>query len=314
MDTLTHVVLGLAVAGLSNQPFSLHDGVYIASILGAQAPDFDILAQVHSRFSYLRQHRAFSHSLPGLMIWSFLITLGLYFFMPNVTLLPIFLWSFAGGLSHILIDYFNTHGVALLWPVKKTRQSTHLLNVFDPFLLVLLLIIYTFGQGGQKTSLAAFIAIGAYITMRAAWRSHAKRSLVQHFKHCQIKRVLIMPSLQSILYWDFILETPEHYLVGKINLFYSLPKIKIHLPKNGFSEIVDFAKGTPLGNYFSTSSPFIYFEELKNNDSTTIKMYDLRYLLKEEFVHSATVLFDDKNKPYDSYILSEGKKIRVPFC
>ncbi|MCE5285742.1 MAG: metal-dependent hydrolase [Pelosinus sp.] len=313
MDTLTHAVLGLAVAGLSGQPISLHDPIYIASFLGAQAPDFDIIAQLNGRFAYLRQHRAFSHSLPGILMWSLLISLGMFCFMPTVTFLSAFFWAFAGSVSHIIIDYFNTHGVALLWPLRKTRQSTQLLNVFDPFLLCLISLLYSLDLSIQQTSLATFSIIGLYIMLRAVWRNRAKASLIRYFNHCQIKRLLIMPSLQSILLWDFILETPEHYLVGKMNLLYTLPQIAIHLPKNGFSDIVHFATKTPLGNYFSTSSPFIYFEESKEKDATKIKMYDLRYLLKEEFVHCATVLFDDKNKPYDSYMLSEGKKISVPF-
>jgi inner membrane protein len=314
MDTLTHAVLGIAVAGLSGQPFSLHDPIYIASLLGAQAPDFDILAQLNGRFSYLRQHRAFSHSVPGIIIWSLFISIGMFCLIPNITFLSVFFWALAGNLSHIIIDYFNTHGAALLWPLKKARQSTQILNVFDPILLILISLLYTLGLNVPETSLATFTTVGLYIIMRAFWRNRAKAALVRYFCHAKIKRILIMPSLKSILFWDFILETPEHYLVGKMNLFYSLPKINIHLPKNGFSEFVHYAKKTPLGNYFSTSSPFIYFEECQDDDATKIKMYDLRYLLKKEFVHSATVLFDEKNMPCGSYMLSEGKKINVPFC
>lgn len=313
MDTLTHTVLGLAVAGLSGQSFSLHDPIYIASFLGAQAPDFDILAQLNGRFSYLRQHRAFSHSLPGIIMWSFLISIGMACYMPESAFFSVFFWAMAGGISHIIIDYFNTHGAALLWPIKKTRQSMQLLNVFDPFLLSLSCLLYAFDLTVKATSFATFSLIAVYIATRLFWRSRAKTSLKRYFTNCQIKRVLIMPSLQSIFFWDFILETPAHYLVGRMSFMYPLPKIKIHLPKSGLSEMIDFAKKTPLGSYFSTSSPFIYFEECKNDDSTKIRMYDLRYLLKTEFVHSATVLFDDNNKPYDSYMVSEGKKIPVPF-
>jgi inner membrane protein len=313
MDTLTHAVLGLAVAGLSDQPISLHNPIYIASILGAQAPDFDILAQLNGRFSYLRQHRAFSHSIPGIIMWSLFISLGMFCYMPNLTFFTLFCWTLSGSISHIIIDYFNTHGVALLWPFKKARQSTQLLNVFDPFLLFLISLLYTLPLNVRETSIAVFITIAFYILIRAFWRRIAEASLIRHFNHAQIKRILIMPSLQSIFFWDFIVETPEHYLVGHMSLMCLLPSINIHLPKNGFSEIVNFAKKTPLGNYFSTSSPFIYFEECKNNTATTIKMYDLRYLQKKEFVHSATVLFDNNNTPYDSYMVSEGRKIQVPF-
>ena len=46
MDSLSHALIGIAVAGLSGHQLSLSDPIYIAAILGAQAPDFDIIASL----------------------------------------------------------------------------------------------------------------------------------------------------------------------------------------------------------------------------------------------------------------------------
>lgn len=55
MDTLSHALVGIAIAGLSGHPLTVSDPIYLASILGAQAPDLDIIASVRGKFALLRQ-------------------------------------------------------------------------------------------------------------------------------------------------------------------------------------------------------------------------------------------------------------------
>jgi inner membrane protein len=313
MDSLSHALIGLAVAGLSGQPLSFHDPIYIATILGAQAPDFDIIAQVKGKFSYLQQHRAFSHSIPGLVVWSLIIGICLYAFIPKTTFIQLFEWAFAGGLSHIVIDYFNTHGAAILWPFRKERKSLQLLNVFDPILFFLLLSVYTLDLTMLMLSCLTFFIITVYIAIRIALRKKARKNLLQFFSRQQIVQLTIMPSLKRILFWDFVLETTQSYLVGQLGAIYPVLEMKTTLAKpKDISPFTLEAKKTPLGGFFTAFTPYIYFEEQKSTHSICVNIYDLRYILNQQFLHRATIIFDNNNLPTACYMHSYGNTMKIP--
>lgn len=313
MDSLSHALIGIAIAGLSGQPLSLHDPIYLATILGAQAPDFDIIAQVKGKFSYLRQHRSFSHSIPGLILWSIIISISLHLLMPQTGVFTLFSWAFAGNLSHIIIDYFNTHGAAILWPLRKERKSLQLLNVFDPILLVLLTSVYTLDLTMFTVSCLTFLIVTLYIAFRVMLRKRAKRQLFHLFSEQEIIQITVMPSLKRILFWDFVLETKHSYLVGQLGALYPVLKINANLTKQkSISTFTLQAQKTLIGDFFATFTPFIYFEEQNNINSRSVTIYDLRYILNKEFLHRATVIFDDNNLPATSYLHSYGSTMKIP--
>jgi len=313
MDSLSHALIGIAVAGFSGQPLSFYDPIYLAAILGAQAPDFDIIAQLKGNFSYLRQHRAASHSIPGLAIWSLLIGASLHFFVPQTNILALLGWAFAGGLSHIIIDYFNTHGAAILWPVRKERKSLCLLNVVDPILLVLMMSLYPLNLTMTQLSLSTFFIITAYIALRIILRSRARKHLKALFDNQKIMHLSVMPSLKRILFWDFVLETEDRHLVGQLGALYPLLEINASLPKQRtLSNVSMQAQKTPLWTFFANFTPFLYFEEEQDTNSRAVKIYDLRYILNKQFLHHGTIFFDDKQLPTASYMHSYGRTMKIP--
>lgn len=310
MDTLSHALIGIAVAGLSGHQLSPSDPVYIAAILGAQAPDLDIIAGLRGSVALLKQHRAVSHSLPGVAIWSALITIGMHFFMPDTSPSALFGWAFAGGLSHIIIDYFNTHGAAILWPLSKERKSCNLLNVFDPVLIVLLLSLYLYRLPMQQLSLASFATITLYIGLRSLLRRRSEQWLRQMFALQTISRLSVMPSLKRIFFWDFVIEMSGYYCIGQIGALYPVLEIKAELPRKAVSQATEMAERTRLGEFFSAFTPFCYIEANMSDEKTTVHIYDLRYHSNQEFRHHGTVILDEMNNPQDAYMHAYGKKIR----
>ena len=313
MDSLSHALIGIAVAGFSGHQLSLSDPIYLATILGAEAPDFDIIAGLKGNLSYLRQHRAFSHSIPGLAIWSILIGAILHFFMPQTNIFSLLGWAFAGGLSHIMIDYFNTHGAAILWPFRRERKSLGLLNVVDPILLVLMMGLYPLNLTMNQLSLSTFFIIISYIIFRSLLRTRAKKQLKDLFDSQKITQMSVMPSFKRILFWDFVLETEDHYLVGQLGALYPVLEINANLPKQKtISNFTIQAQKTPLGDFFTNFTPFIYFEEEQNTNSLSVNIYDLRYVLNKQFIHHATIIFDSNKLPTASYMHSYGRTMKIP--
>lgn len=313
MDTLSHAVFGIAIASLSGQPFSVNDPIYLASLLGSQAPDFDIIALLRGNFAFLRQHRAFSHSIPGIIAWSTLIAGFLHVFIPSAPLYTLFCWALAGAFSHIAIDYFNTHGAAILWPVRKERISLHMLNVIDPILLGVLLSLYLFKMTPLILGFVTFAILIGYIALRYYLRFKAKHQLLAHFKDHQIVRIVIMPSLKKIFAWDFVLETVNYHYIGQIRAFKDAIEFRVNLPRlENVSELTEKAQKTLVGQFFCTFTPFAYYEEERDMDSLRVNIYDLRYYLDQQFIHRATIIFNETDCPAAAYLYSEGKMIKVP--
>lgn len=309
MDTLSHALIGLAVAGLSGHPLSPTDPIYLAAIIGAEAPDFDIIAQVRGNMAYLRQHRAFSHSIPGVALWACAISLGLQLFLPQADLVQTFLWAFAGGISHTVIDYFNTHGTAILWPFRKERKSYPLLSVFDPILFLLLVSLFAAPVTMFEYSLSALTTIGIYIGSRYLLRRRAIEVLLKRF-YCQApERIWVMPSLKRLLFWDFVVETKNRHLNGRLGAIYPVLEIQADLPRQPWSPRAAEAEKTSLGEFFRTFTPFCYFVE-DPGDTSQVNIYDLRYYDKH-FIHSATIVFDEDNTPSESYMHSLGRTVKV---
>ncbi|MBP2653895.1 MAG: Protein of unknown function transrane [Firmicutes bacterium] len=311
MDSLSHALIGLAVASLSCHQPALNDPVYIAAVLGSQAPDFDIIAQLRGSISYLRQHRFFSHSIPGLTFWSLSIAGILQLSLVQPNFVQNIFWAFMGGLSHILIDYFNTHGVALLWPFKKDRKSVPLLNVFDPIILLILLIPYAFQLSMRSLSFATFTALAAYILLRYLLRRQLSIWLKKYFCDHVITKMWLMPSLNHLLFWDFVIETNNRIFIGHRGMLHSALTIKADLPKHQLmSPLTQKAQQTCLGQFFHLFTPYSFFEEHWENDSVKVTIYDLRYYANQQFIHSGTILFDLDQVPSEYYLHSMGRTLK----
>src|SRR6056297_2806369 len=104
MDPITHALAGSVVASFSGNSLSLTDPLYLGAILGSVVPDLDIVYQLKGDVSYLKNHRGFSHSIPGLILLSTLISGILFFLFPNIVFSKLLFWTFAGACSHTLLD------------------------------------------------------------------------------------------------------------------------------------------------------------------------------------------------------------------
>ena len=309
MDTLSHALISTAIAGLSGHYPAINDPIYIAVFWGAQAPDFDIIAQLSSKAAYLKQHRSFSHSLPGAIILSAVIGCIMSIFFPNM-LIKLLLWSFIGSLSHIFFDYLNTHGAAVFWPLKPERKSFCLINVFDPFIAAVSIAGNFLPLKVQEQAIIILLIILNYIILRIFLKCQACKFL--KLRYTQAENIVLMPSLHRFLYWDFVIQNSNSYCLGHINLFFSKFETTVNLPKQANSKLMCEAQKTPLGKFFSHFTPYDYFSEQIDSEQTKINIYDLRYFTKQDFLHSATIIFGSNQVPCDAYIKSYREIIKVP--
>ncbi len=311
MDALTHGLIGLAIGNLSGQPLSYNNPIYLAAFFGSLAPDLDIVAISRGGMSYLKQHRSASHSFVGIVGWASLIALLVHWISVEVSFMTLWCWAFLGAFSHIIMDYFNTHGAALFWPLCHQRLSANLINVFDPLLFLVLVVSYGINLP-VPLSVSSFAGVTVYLLFRYILRNRAERQLRKHFSSLSVKRLLLMPSLRSVTCWDFVMETESQYYVGKIGIYYSIPTIYAILPIQLYSPIIEQAQDTLLGKFFSLFTPFLYFAEQGQPGSKKVQVYDLRYFEKNSFLHSGIIIYDDDNQLCESYVESYGCKLKFP--
>lgn len=297
MEPISHAIIGAAVAAVSRQPVDWGNPIYVGSVIGAMAPDLDIVFQAFGDMVYLRHHRGFSHSVLGVAIISGIITGAISFFMANVNWQQVLFWTFLGGMSHTLFDVLNSYGAQIFAPLSKKRLTLNLLQIIDPVVILLALgaILSSLSTLGNLTPQMFWSAIGIYLITRLVMRKALRRRLHDYFQSDgPLQRVVLLPALMGITTWDFLLETNQEYLVGQAVLSRNTIKIHRRLAKGQYDDIVEAALESKLGKMFRDFTPYLHVSYCLQEGKHIVKFLDLRYLMKNEFMHSGTLVMDQE--------------------
>lgn len=140
MDTTSHILMGLGLGALAQiNPVIANDdvltqAVVLGTIIGSNAPDFDFMYLLKGKGSYYRNHRAWSHSLLALPLWSAAVS-GIIFSLFNVpSFSHLFFWTFLAVILHVFFDLFNVHGTQVLLPFSNKWIAFDSLPLFDPMI------------------------------------------------------------------------------------------------------------------------------------------------------------------------------------
>lgn len=302
MDPITHAVVGLGTAALSGQPLTLTNPIYIGAALGAVAPDIDVLAARLNHLSFLKHHRGVSHSLPGILVISFLIAAFLARQFPGANFWAYWGWTFMGALSHSLLDSLNSYGTQLWWPLKGKKWSGNLLVLFDPYLPLLFTLPMVSLPVPGNTSRIAVVLVSLYL----GGRYRMKRQLASHLKKVlgltDEDQVVVMPGRFGFARWEFVIEGQKEFILGKIN-YYGLTiseTVKLVKEQNLFTE---HALASSLGKFFSCFTPFLHAEYRREQGKHVVRLRDLRYMGRQnKFLHTATVVISDELQVLASYL------------
>lgn len=298
MDPITHGTIGLALSAFSGQPVSLTNPVSIGCALGAMAPDIDAVIRVFSNdMVYLKHHRGITHSVPALGMLALAVTGALYFFFPEMSFLQVLLWSFIGALSHTAFDILNSYGAMLF--MKKRKAS--LLTLYDPVVSLLAgYLILAPGQG-ITSHLVVTALFAAYLCFRYVMRGRAHKALMALYSSgYTVERIDVLPSLMSFYQWDYIVTARSHQIVGKYNQITGGNSVRRKLRVQ--PEFVRLFNQTKAGDYFNAFSPNLHIETEHHVDRIILKATDIRYYMRNRFMHHATVVLDRDHQVLASYI------------
>jgi inner membrane protein len=290
MDPLTHTVIGLAVAKITGNPVIMSEPATMCIMVGSVFPDVDILMQKWGDLSYLKNHRGVTHSILGLVASSVIIAAVMGIIYHNTNFISMFLWTLLGCFSHAFFDVFNAYGAKILWPLLDKKYSLSMLITFDPVFIGLLAGYIFLSDRIDMYSLAAFLA---YFASRAIARFFVFRELLRKFGD-KCERISLLPSLKGLFKWHFILEGKDCNIIGEKDILRNKIRIVKKLYKTQDAE-TDNVMLSEVGQIFNEFTPLCHVTSEKIGDINRYVFTDMRYYMKNSFLHHAVLELDENN-------------------
>lgn len=316
LDTGTHVVMGIALGGIATldpivgQNSITQEAVMIGTIIGSQAPDIDTLLKLKNNATYIRNHRGLTHSAPAIVLWSVLITLSIYLFIPNSDLFHLLLWTFIAVFLHVFVDIFNGYGTQAFRPFTKKWIALGTINTFDPFIFIMHIIgivLWLIGFNAGYTFLTIYIILAGYYVIKLLLQRAVIKKVHQQIE--DVEEIIFNPTVQ-FQKWTLAIKTKTHFYVVRANngeLTILDRFVYVPLPNN---ETIQAAKEDENIKAFLYFSPMYRWEKVTFDDHIEVRFIDLRYRSKQYYPFVAVVHLDHNHnilRSYTGWIFSEKR-------
>ena len=136
MDPLSHVVCGAGVVTLV-QGQRRRPGMAIAAMLGALAPDVDVLLVPAGWDIYLRAHEIGTHSVLGSIATACAAAALVRASVRGSRYLTLLAGTSIGALSHLALDLLCGGRLHVGWPLLDAQVSVPLVAMADPWLVAI---------------------------------------------------------------------------------------------------------------------------------------------------------------------------------
>ncbi|GGM29746.1 hypothetical protein GCM10011351_14880 [Paraliobacillus quinghaiensis] len=316
MDTGTHITMGVALAGMATldpavqQDPTLFQGIMIGTIAGSHAPDFDTVLKLRNNAVYLRHHRGVTHSVPALILWGILISGLIYIFLPSVSFLHLWLWTFLAVILHVFVDIFNAYGTQAYRPFTNRWVAYGFINTFDPIIFglhIVGIVAWVFGAPPGPVFLSLYSILILYYIKRYLQKKALVHKIERYYGN--VEGIATSPTIKQNI-WRLAITTEDSFYVARaidgniqiVDKFHRLP-----LPNN---KIIATAKEDKNISAFLSFSPVYRWEINVYDELTEVRFIDLRYRSKDHYPFVAVVQMDDSLKIISSYtgwVFSEQK-------
>ena len=221
MDTGTHIVMGVALAGLTlTDPVVSTDAattsaVFIGVIAGSLIPDIDTVLKLRSNAVYIRHHRGITHSIPAVILWPLIMTILLSFFLPGSDFMHVWAWTFLAVFLHVFVDIFNAYGTQALRPFSRRWVAIGVINTFDPIIFTLHLLaisVWALGVEPIYPIVTLYIILFLYYLTRFAVKSAVKHAVANTIPDAS--EIIIAPTMR-FFQWRVAASSGEYHYVGR---------------------------------------------------------------------------------------------------
>jgi inner membrane protein len=228
MDTLTHALMGVALAALPmprrwERPGATpRRAAILASVVAAELPDLDYLLPAKDAVLHtLSAHRGYSHSLlaaPVVALVAALLSKALFRRAAFAHLYGRALLSVP--IAHLLPDLWTGWGTRLLLPLSDRRLALDWTMVVDPVFTAPLLVAALWAaarrhQYGRAMALGAS-ASALYVALRIALSMHLTHEVAEAYPRAA--SVHVFPELLSVTRWRYVARFDADYVAGTVAL------------------------------------------------------------------------------------------------
>ncbi|GIO44401.1 metal-dependent hydrolase [Paenibacillus apis] len=301
MDTGSHLLLGVTLGRLAmavsdpgiGDPSSAVYGLFAAAIIGSNAPDFDSIIRIRGYESYLLHHRGFSHSLPMLVGWPVLLTpLIAYLFQAWDHMLLLFLWTMAGVVFHVFLDFFNAYGVQCFRPISRKWFHADTIPIFDPVMFGLHLAALLLWLLGVMEAQVVFPLVYVLTFLFIGYRILVHRLMQQAIRrHYGVDGYsFLIPGLLPHR-WGYVYETDQTYIAGSIRG--SLLKEETLFQKEEQNDVVQAVMGSDGVRSFLAFAHRVHVSCQKLQTGYKVELRDVRFRHGEKLPFGMDIILDD---------------------
>jgi inner membrane protein len=315
LEPLTHFLTGacLGRAGLNRKTALATATVTLA----AEAPDLDVLGRIKGPVFGFAHHRGFTHSFLGLTLVSAAVVALMYLVWrmrgrktshphgpPRWGLL--FLFAYAAGLSHILLDFTNNYGVRPFWPFSGKWYSWDIVFIVEPVILILLMaglavpaLFAWISKSSKKSSntvhrgpvgkLAAKLALVGVVALWSVRDFEHRRAVrfvrSESYQGAAPIRAAAYPYWWNPFRWHSVAETQNFYAtMGVGSSTGHISQVRVY-PKPQESPVILAARKSYLGRVYLdwAKYPIVKVYPLKDAGAIAyrVQFEDLRYAYSE---------------------------------
>ncbi|WP_337104112.1 metal-dependent hydrolase [Paenibacillus sp. YIM B09110] len=303
MDTASHLLLGVTLGGLAmaladpaiGDHSSAVYGLFAAAIVGSNAPDFDIAIRIRGYESYLLHHRGFSHSLPMLAGWPIILTpLIAYLFHAWDYMIPLFLWTMAGVVLHVFLDFFNAYGVQCFRPISRKWFHGDAIPIFDPLLFGLHLaglLLWLFGVISAQIVfpllyVITFLFIGYRIVIHRLMLHMVRRRYGIEGDSFLIPKWLPHN-------WGYVHETDQTYIAGSIRGTFLREETLFQKGEQN-DDVVQAIMGSDGVRSFLAFAHRVHISCKKVQNGYMVELRDVRFRHGEKLPFGVDITLDDR--------------------
>ncbi|MEW5772544.1 MAG: metal-dependent hydrolase [Thermodesulfobacteriota bacterium] len=283
MDPVTHIASGLLAGRLLADRLPSPRRALAFGMLAAWLPDVDSFVGLGPE-QYLRDHRAFTHSLPGGALLALGLALAFTPLARQAGTRRLFLWGYGLVLLHVFLDLCTTYGTLALWPLSDARLYLPALFIVDPFLTLplLTLLALTFLRKEKRRALAVLgLALClayplANLGVRAAVTAELEHRLAA--SGVAFRKVELIPDLLAPLWWKAVVDQGDTLAAASVPAL--LPAGDIPLEAHRKADPALLARLGEQAPIFRTWSWFALYPVMREspaNPSTEMTFEDLRF-------------------------------------
>jgi inner membrane protein len=312
MDSLTHILFGVAIAGLAQldpqiaNSTSATQAIFTASIVGSVFPDLDTLYRVKGNGTYLRQHRGYTHSIPFLIGSAFFITAGVHWgFGGAVQLVTLFLFTAFALFLHVFTDVLNAYGTQVFRPFSKRRTAFNILPVIDPILIIFHLAGLSAWLNGLDPAASSFATLFACV-LYTIWRWRIHRKVMR-----MLTRLTNRDDLVDCC-WAIPTMDPFRWHIGVRSIDGSFQTGVIHHKRIEFHsewrtnpdhiQLIARASGHDVAQALLEFSPHAIVQVQEHPHGTEIRWIDVRYQYRKKYPLLASVVLNSQWEAVHSFV------------